>query len=394
MGLKKIMLLTGLAFPVIAVAFMNLFSGFTVEREVILNPEKFNMPGQLLRASDGGYFVVGSFNSAWVTKTDASGNELWSYWERQIGKTPALFLTAAPTAEGGVLLCGRREGFGPNALGTAGLIVRLDKNGHEVSRIDPYLQHPDQVDQFTGVTACSRWGDGFMVSGGAKITISSPDGKSLTGDTSTLLRLRSDGTVLWQKTKDWRDPRWGLFSNPRPLSNGDMMFFGFAADNVITRADGDGNVLSVGKYSDSEVGPACRCVTDPRSVDRLRLACVPFGPNAVHKVSIVDFGSDLKIVSKSYLPLPDGMGAGNVFYLADGTLIVSGNTLGALQKFVPTVVAVGPDGAVRAKHEFIGLDEIGASSMLPTGQPGEIVTIRPVERGGKYVTTMTFLRLN
>ncbi|MGH8541359.1 MAG: hypothetical protein ACRETW_12760, partial [Stenotrophobium sp.] len=81
MGLKKIMLLTGLAFPVIAVAFMNLFSGFTVERGVVIKPQQYSRPGKLAKAADGGYFVIGEGALAWLVKTDPNGNVLWSYRE-------------------------------------------------------------------------------------------------------------------------------------------------------------------------------------------------------------------------------------------------------------------------------------------------------------------------
>ena len=77
MGLRKIALLVGLAFPVLAGAgIMNFFSGFTVEREVVIEPQQYTKHGKLARAADGGYFVLGEGTLPWIVKTDATGNVL------------------------------------------------------------------------------------------------------------------------------------------------------------------------------------------------------------------------------------------------------------------------------------------------------------------------------
>ncbi|MGH8540427.1 MAG: hypothetical protein ACRETW_07985 [Stenotrophobium sp.] len=414
MRFKKIMLLAGLAFPVIAVAFMNLFSGFTVEREVILTPEEFNRPGALLRASDGGYFVLGEFPELWLVKTDADGKLLWKYREPPVENIGTILTSARPAADGGALLCGTRRKIGP----VGGLVIRLDKNGHEVSRIDPYIQHPEQVENFIGTTTCSRWGDGFMVSGSARITVPLPDlkaypnylsmlyaphvdGNTVTFTTASLLRLRSDGSVLWQKTKDWRDGRWGLFDNPRSLPNGDMVFFGVGGDFAnlgdthfvehfrITQVDGDGNILVVAKFPTSELDAACSWISHTEPSDRLRFVCNPQGERL-----ILELGPDFRIMSKTEIVLPDGMGAARTYSMPDGSLIVSGNTQGTIQRFIPTLVEIGPDGSLKAKHEFLGMGEERITDVMPTDRPGEFVTIRPISHGENKVTAITFLRLN
>ena len=388
MGLRKIVLLAGLAFPVIAVAFMNLFSGFTVEREVILNPEWFNIPASLLKASDGGYFVLGSFEELWITKTGAEGHPLWTHRDPPVKGTGAQFVSAAPAADGGVLICGHRHTGIPGNYG--GLVIRLDKNGHEVSRIDPLIQHPSQVDQFIGVVTCSRWGDGFMVSGGVRVTERSPEGKTITHGFPTIMRLHNDGTLMWQKNID------GYFENPLIMANDDLVFFGMGLQDSVeygflTRMDGDGNIRATVKYPRSVLDAGCRWINHSESSDSLQFVCNPDDPKA--KTPIVELGPDLQIIRRTEFVLPDGMGVARAYLLPDGSLVISGNKHGKIQNFIPTLVEVGPDHSIKAEYEFLGLDEGLITDFMPTDKPGEYVTVRPIGSPGRR-TAITFLKRN
>jgi len=312
-GLKKIIVIAGvLALAFSVGAFMNLFSGFTVEREVIVGPEKFSEPGNLVKASDGGYFVIGSETGiAWATKTDADGKVLWTVEEPAPAGTAAHFLTAAASSDGGVLLCGRRDGFVEKATGRAtgraGLILRLDKDGHEINRIDPYLKDPENIDRLIGTFACSNWGDGFMVSGGARVADKSANGSPVTHGFPTILRLNGNGTLLWQKNMD------GDFNKPLPQSNGDIIFLGAHGEDdgdkgFLTRIDRDGNILKVVKYPSSLIDLASRWVGSSDQDRGLQILSYP-----ANIAAILEIGPDLQITKKVEFDLPDGMGVSKAY---------------------------------------------------------------------------------
>lgn len=360
---------------------MNLFSGFKVEREVLVDPDHNHRPLALLRAADGGYFVLENSYGNGIVKVDSSGKMQWRYTEPDPGiylKRPGTaveFTTAAPAPDGGVLIGGHRgkaAEHGNDQVG--GVLIRLDKDGHVVGRVDPALKQIGQEDILVDVYAVSRWGDDFAAIG-------------TTSHEQVVLRLRNDGSVLWRKRLEMRGAAESQRAEARPMSNGDLIFYGL--DSVV-RLSANGKTLQ-----EVDLDGSCVWVAFATPSDRIQFLChtnderLTTVPQLV-EVDRVHEGSQVTELSH-FRESVGTIGLSRPYGMPGGTYIFFGTTWGDLQRFIPTVVELGVNQSVVAKKEFIGLKEGVMTDGMPTGLPGEYVVIRPVLRD-KACTAMTFLR--
>jgi hypothetical protein len=273
--LKTIILVAGVLAPAFSVgAFMNLFSGFTVEREVILSPDKYNTPSALLKAADGGYFVLCAIDEAWITKTDAIGNTIWTYQKQSLDETTLRFKAAAPSTDGGVLICGERN-FGGVPRRTTGLLILLDKNGKEISRLDSYKQNPDQGGSFFSITSCSSWGSNFAISGAARISERESNGTMITRETPTLMKIKGDGSLTWQMNVDT------IFQRFQAMPDGGLVLFGDGVKDevgitAVMKVDSSGSI-----QASESLDPSCRFLAQTTISSSLRFICNAGVPNSL-----------------------------------------------------------------------------------------------------------------
>jgi hypothetical protein len=378
---KKLCVLMVLALPAIAIGgVMNLFSGFKVEREVLIDPGHNHRPLALLRAADGGYFVLENNYGNGIVKVDSVGQTQWTYREPDPGiflgraGTAVAFTTAASAPDGGVLIGGHRGKAAEHGVDmVAGVLIRLDKDGHVVGRVDP-IQHPDQKFQLFDVYAVSRWGDGFAAIGA-------------TNHEQIIMRLRNDGSILWEKKLVMRGSAQSFAKGVRLLSNGDLAILGL---DSFVRLDADGTTLQ-----DIDIDASCTWITHAEANEDAQFFCKTNDdrPEVIPYLAKIDRLSkeDKKMTPPSFKEQVGAIGLAQVYAEADGSYILFGATSGKLQTFIPIVIGINDNQSEIAKKEFIGMNEDAIIDGIPTGLPGEYVVIRPVLRG-KACTAMTFLR--
>lgn len=381
----KLCVLMGLALPAIATAgVMNLFSGFKVEREVLVDPGHNHEPLALLRAADGGYFVLENSYGNGIVKVDSNGKMQWRYTEPDPGiylKRPGTaveFTTAAPAPDGGVLIGGHRgkaAEHGNDQVG--GVLIRLDKGGHVIGRVDPVQRadQPDQKAQLFDVYAVARWGDGFAAIGSAN-------------HKKVVIRLQNDGSILWQKELVMRGSAESQRAEARAMPNGDLVFRG--GESVV--------LLSIGGSTLQEIDlhGTCAWIAFAIPSDRIQFICRTNDElTTIPQLVEVDraHGSARVIELSHFRERVGTIGLSRAYGIPSGTYILFGTTWGDLQRFIPTVMQLGVDQSVVARKDFIGIgqEEQGITDGMPTGRPGEYVVIRPVVRD-KACTAMTFLR--
>lgn len=387
---KKLCVLVILMLPAIATGgVLNLFSGFRIEREVILDPENNSGPSELLKAADGGYFVLETGYGNGVIKTDSQGQRQWIYRDPIHAGTVVGFTGAAATLDGGVLLCGNRGESGKNdsdALG--GVVILLDKMGHEVNRIDPTLRGYDNNDLLTEASGCSNWGDGFFVFGEAQVTGSYLGGAKTTYKITTQMKLDRKGKIVW-KVKRLASEIKTIDGIARPLSNGNLVLKSF---DDLSLLDPNGNVIKRAKLD----GP-CVWVNRQDSIEHLQFLCraneaIITTPHMAQLDEKLNQISDTK-----YLTLkssPGSIGLASVVAMPNGSIVIFGATTGLIYPFVPLIIGLNADQSVVARYEIYGNHEDGFIAGLPTAVSGEYVTVRPVLLRGKGCTAMTFFRRN
>lgn len=385
----KLCVLMGLALPVVAIAEgVNLFSGFKVEREIILDPANNNSPSQLLAAADGGYFVLESeYVGNGIIKTDNHGQTQWIYHDPVHAGTVVKFKGAAATLDGGVLLCGNRSESGkgnPDILG--GVVILLDGTGREVNRIDPALHGFNDKELLAEASGCGNWGDGFFVSGVARLTGSSPSGDRAAHEIATQLKLDGKGAIVWQRKRPASELNTVNIS-VRSLSNGNLVLE--SLDDLFL-LDPKGDVIKRVSLD----GP-CVWVNHQNSIDNLQFLCHANESiiTTPHIIKLDDeFNKIGDIKYSNFKNSPGNIGLSSVVANPNGSMVIFGSTTGLINPFVPLIVELNANQSVVARYEIHGLNEDGFTAGLPTAIPGEYVAIRPVLLRDKARTAMTFLR--
>lgn len=364
-------------------AGLNPFSGFKVQREVLLDPDHVNNPLALLRAADGGYFVVQSDYGAGVVKVDRSGQTEWLYRdsnpESEIyvphHKSTVQFTAAASSADGGVLLGGHRGKLGDHGFDDlGGVLILLDRHGREVARLDPSHDDTDHRNEIEGFVAVARWGDGFVAIGGSS-------------HEQLVLRLGADGSVLWKRKLNMRGAVGPLPAEARAVPGGDLLFHGL--DSVV-RLNERGETLQ-----EVDVKAGCRWIRFTVPDERTQFLCEIYDEHSGPALQLVDVDTahgTTHLVELPHLTSQFSMsGLTRAYSLGHGGFTLMGVGHGLFDPFIPTILEMNGDRSVVAKKEFAGRDEVRIQDGLPTDVPGGWVVIRSVIRGHGCVA-MTFLQ--
>lgn len=85
----------------------------------------------ILPLNDGTYLLAGTAGSSpWVAKIDSNGNKLWDKSQFINGYFNFQLTDAAPSADGGFLLVGHADTYGPYDV--TGYVIKIDANGNEL----------------------------------------------------------------------------------------------------------------------------------------------------------------------------------------------------------------------------------------------------------------------
>jgi len=341
-----------------------------LEREIELAQVSIQRPTTIVETTDNRYLIAGVGWHATAVKVDGNGNVLWEYqaptvsirfdesgkiiWENEAPQNPNApqrqqgdrwietgFYGAVAARDGGVLLCGTLL---DHATSRSGIIVRLDRDGHEVSRVLYYqydFNNGIQKSFSTQLNTCGQWGDGFVVTG--QVIYDDPERKTAWG--VVIMRLHEDGSVESQKLIQVANT--ARISRPQVRADGGLSL---TIDWTAFRLDKDGELLAK-----KELEPICHqadriAPTD----DSLRYVCTQAGATAYRKTEVIDLGSELQTTSKkTYSPENMTLQGGALAY-PDGALVLFGSTESPLMLrfFIPTVIEYAADGSLAATYRF------------------------------------------
>ena len=201
-------------------------------------------PTAINQTSDGGYILVGnthytSFTDIWVLKLDSNGN---ISWQKSYGgnKSDSAY-SIQQTKDGGYVVAGKTDLAASSSSDF--LVLKLDNSGN-VSWQKIY-----KVSVFGSVHSCSiqqTADEGYILAGDA--------GEPLNNVDIYLLKLSSNGDIIWQKTyreSDWDDEAY--FSSIQQTSDGGYILAGIVVNNAgykntsddlwLLKLDIDGNLI-------------------------------------------------------------------------------------------------------------------------------------------------------
>jgi len=161
-------------------------SSIVIDREVRLEGMK-GTPQAIVRTSDGGFVIAGSWGNGWAAGTTSTGTVRWRYADPESERSPVAsgFNGAVALADGNVLLCGQHH--------RQALVTILDENGQLVERRDILPPDGNAAIFLSSIHQCLRWNDGVALVGGGS------DGRQ---PSFWLVKLDKNGREEWGRVSD------------------------------------------------------------------------------------------------------------------------------------------------------------------------------------------------
>ncbi len=186
-------------------------SSIVIDQEVRL--EGLNgTPQAIVRTSDGGFVIAGSWGNGWAAGTTSTGILRWKYTEPgPLSPVASQFNGAVSLANGHVLLCGQHH--------QQALVTILDESGQLIERRDVSPPDGNTAIFVSSIDQCLAWNDGVALVGGGS------DGRQ---PYFWLLKLDKNGTQEWGRVSDA-----GAASSAIQAPDGDLII----ADTVEYRSE-------------------------------------------------------------------------------------------------------------------------------------------------------------
>jgi hypothetical protein len=186
------------------------------------------------QTSDGGYIIIGSTQSygaggvdAWLIKTDANGNEVWS--KTYGGTNHDIAYAGQQTSDGGYVAVGSTRSYAADSTSSEIWLTKTDASGN-VTWVRTY--GPGD-----GFSIQQTTDGGFIVAG---------DIGGVNGDLR-LLKIDPDGDLVWNVTYGGADEDWGY--SVKQTTDGGYVVAGFtrsfgagSMDAWLVKTDSVGNV--------------------------------------------------------------------------------------------------------------------------------------------------------
>lgn len=342
-----------------------LVSDFALEESSYTDP-------LFIRSTNTGEFVVGGrLNDggfAWATRLKGSGAVQWRY--TMTAADPAYraqfpyFTGAVPLADAATLLCGMIDSGRNGSRDVKGLIVRLDRNGKQLSEqyISPNLPeyefaHTIYLDQ------CINWNGGVALIG----RFSTTDYHGIRANFHWIVRMSSSGDVRWNKLIPMSDDVER--SQARTTINGRLLIFTGEVISIDPQGELKARSVPVGRLR--LVRP-----TDERSNIQL-LNC--YGGD--NRGRLVELNDDLRIETDRRLQFPDGYVCGPPQYssqtygLPDGSIVVFGYRYENRRRVPGIVKWTLPENNPQAQI-FPLRNSPWFSAASSTNEPGIYITVR------------------
>lgn len=333
-----------------------------VTKEVLLESGSAAKLNAIVKTHDGGYIIAGAQVKGWATRLDATGKVVWRYYAKTPGKI-SQYINAAVMPDDSVILCGNIDQI---FLNSEVFITHLDKEGKVLSEslLDPLDEQKRGVRR---LNACASIGDGVVLFVNTFLP-----GKTLYDDTvSNWVMTFNDKAEL--KYKKILPHRLFLAApiSARALPNQDTLLIMPANLNqggIVKRITQQGDVVA-----DSVPNGDYIQVESTISEPAIRLI-----PVATPKSSMIVMDDKLNYLQQLAGSVPM-LTSRRAFFLPDHSLVLFGRQ--DYQEGSPTasISKISADLNSRS-YQLIGsiYSSFQIEDAIPTGVPGEFVTIRNV----------------
>lgn len=350
-----------------------------LDREVLLERGRVADPQALALAStaQGGYIVAGAIGGIpWATRTDAYGKVQWhrdvhlAMPENAGGTKEAEFEGVAMLPDDSAMLCGWRDsGEDPARANLVGLLTRMDRDGNisDQRQVRP-LDNPDF--RLSYLHRCIAWQDGVAVVGETML-FSSAAAQQYSHKFIWLLFLNGHGRIEWQKliptTFDAATAQ--LLVTPKQ----DLLL---AGNSQLLRLSRSGEI--------KEQRDLNGWLVRPTTADTALHFLVTRPDHTLELHTLGEQLEDVAPVVAGTAPVLQSLDSRNgiVYVLPNHTFALFGHQPGNVMK--AGFASVSAD--LRQMQTYI-FDSYGNSiwvnDALPTGRPGEFITIRPFLPRGK-----------
>ena len=259
---------------------------------------------------DEGYFVPTQSVPARVLKLGSDRKLKWSFavpFDPDVSVTISM---VTPLRDGGALVCGGRRAGLPERRMLPGFLMRLDRDGKEVERLDP-MDSRYSGKAFYNAMTCATWGDGYVMS-----TQESPDGSTAAFDRYDnsdvfVRRLTAEFSTIWETPLAVGGSIFPTPMAPKETPSGDLVFPGIGNIFVV---DGSGKVKAHADMGD------CRWIRTSAGNQSLMFGCVD---GAEHPTpSVVEYDNSLNITNR--VSLAEAVGSPLIAKLGDASYLMFG----------------------------------------------------------------------
>lgn len=317
-----------------------------VTKEVHLENGVGIFPSTIIQTKEGGYVVTGAIGTtfAWATRVDAKGQLQWRYQIAPESFEGSNFEGAVTLNDDSTLLCGWKTVPVPGGINVVGVLTHIDKEGKVLSdrAIRP---HEPGVFGNSYLKGCLPWGDGFAVIGDTDRVSGPPQPPRKTERFYWLFALDAAGNVKWEKlipTSYGLGPRSAYVDTDRNLVVGGI--------RVKVSQSGEIAVLDQKKP-------------------------LPFVPQI-----IAEADGHWKIDKRNVLPpaLFKTELQPKVAYILPNQTVAQFGSIVRSNVYYAAIEWESPD---RKQSEIFEFADFGwVNDAIPTGAPGEFVTIRSRQR--------------
>ncbi len=301
------------------------------------------------QTSDGGYIVAGStepsdegYSNAWVTKLDQAGNVLW---QKTYGASSSDSVNSIQqTSDGGYIVAGSTESFGEGYIDV--WVLKLDSNG-EVLWLKTYGAVGDDY-----ANSVQQTSDGGYIIVGYTSSFG-------VGDLDVwVLKLRSDGSVDWQKRYDGSGGD-DYANSVQQTSDGGYIIAGYTSplgnsrggDAWVLKLQSNGDVLWQKTYGNEreDTALAIQQTVDGGYIVAGYTHPSPSDPRLYYRYIawVIKLGQQGDVLWQNNYEVDFDTFANSIQQTPDGGFIVAGKTGGAEGSFFKAlVIKLNPDGDV------------------------------------------------
>lgn len=349
-------------------------SHIKVVREVTLEIGRAPTPHAMAQTKDGGYVIAGAVWVPWATRVGANGNVVWRYELSAYNPSAPKegkghYNGTAILSDDSAILCGEM-GLPPSSekrVGdVVGMLTHLDKAGLVLSH---QLLYPngDKDYSLSRLDKCVPWGDGVAVVGHA----SRFPKQGGIEESVWLIALDGNGSIKWEKT----------FSRARNsdvvvMPNQELLtLFGFERDGAIWEAE----AIRLGKNGEIKSQRTNqvfgKLVTPIVAEPVLRQLSVSSHNQSAAVKTLSEQGEEMESVQFEFRPLSPEQ----IYLMPNHDFALFGTEYGPKGGEGPSASITWLSADLRKSETFTFRNKsysAGIADAMPTGKPGEFVTVR------------------